>query len=663
MQENNKQLPFYKKFLWVFAGIGLILSILLFFYFFFADDNVTFPEGTLTSGKDAPKLVKFKSEQDFKQYLQQTSKEADGSLGMMPRSTTDLQFEARSELPTAGGGRKKAERVSDTNVQVKGIDEPDIVKTDGSQIYLSSEQRYYIQPVRTEPMINVESRSRGIIPPEETTKTRSIKAFPPAELEEQAEINKRGNLLLVKDTLVVFADDGIWGYDVGDPENPEEVWDLQFEDVDRLVGARLYEGNIYLITQARINRANPCPVKPLSSAGNDLSISCSEIYHPDVPFSTDVTYTAMMIDPQQGSVNKKVSFVGSSGQSVVYMSADSIYATYTYFDSVFDYLYGFYQTKGEGLVPQEILDQLEKVAGYDLSERAKVTELRTLTEEWQNSLDQDEQMKVENELNNRMQDYAKENLREFEKTGISKIAVDGLKVEATGAVPGRPLNQFSLDEYQGNLRIATTISSRFGGESANDVYILDNKLAELGSVKDLGLDERIYSVRFINDQGYVVTFKQVDPFYVLDLSEPANPQMKGKLKIPGYSSYLHPLAENKILGIGKEDNQVKLSLFDVSNSADPQEVDKYLLDEYWSDVLNTHHAFLLDQKHDVFFLPGSKGGYIFSFANDQFVLEKAVQAGGVKRALYLDDYLYVLGEEEISVFNENDWTEVNSLQF
>ncbi len=177
----------------------------------------------------------------------------------------------------------------------------------------------------------------------------------------------------------------------------------------------------------------------------------------------------------------------------------------------------------------------------------------------------------------------------------------------------------------------------------------------------MGLDERIYSVRFINDKGYVVTFKQIDPFYVLDLSVPSLPQIKGELKIPGYSSYLHPLDENRILGIGKENNQVKLSVFDVSNAENPVEENKYLVDEYWSDILNTHHAFLLDKKHEIFFLPGSRGGYIFSYKDNQLKLAKAVSEINPKRALYLDDYLYILGDQKLVVLNENDWNRINQL--
>jgi len=223
-----------------------------------------------------------------------------------------------------------------------------------------------------------------------------------------------------------------------------------------------------------------------------------------------------------------------------------------------------------------------------------------------------------------------------------------------------------LDEYANNLRIAVTIGqgwSRFGrlGESVSDVYVLDKNLKTVGSVKGMGEGERIYSVRFLQDKGFVVTFKQIDPFYVLDLSDPGKPEIKGELKIPGYSSYLHPITKDRILGIGKENNDVKVSLFDVSNPSKPKEVAKYALDEYWSDILNTHHAFLLDDKHKVFFMPGQRGGYIFSYTNDELKLKKAVSDISAKRALYIDDYLYIIGENEIVVLNELDWQEVNKL--
>jgi uncharacterized secreted protein with C-terminal beta-propeller domain len=246
-----------------------------------------------------------------------------------------------------------------------------------------------------------------------------------------------------------------------------------------------------------------------------------------------------------------------------------------------------------------------------------------------------------------------------------------LNLEASGTVTGKPLNQFSLDEYEDNLRVATTVGSNWwwfgfgdGGarQSANDIYILDEDLRLRGELTDLGLEERIYSARFIEDKGYLVTFKQIDPFFVLDLSNPDNPKKSGELKIPGYSSYLHPITKDKILGIGEENNKVKVSLFDVSDPKNPQEISKYSLDEYYSEISSTHHAFLLDKKHQIFFLPGVKGGYIFSYAGDNLKLEKAVSDISARRAIYINDYLYVIGENNLVVLDEKNWERAGELE-
>jgi len=201
------------------------------------------------------------------------------------------------------------------------------------------------------------------------------------------------------------------------------------------------------------------------------------------------------------------------------------------------------------------------------------------------------------------------------------------------------------------------------GESSNDVYVLDNNLNIKGKVQDLGVTERIYSVRFIEDKVYLVTFRQIDPFYVLDLSNPEKPELKGELKIPGYSSYLHPISKDKILGVGQENWQVKISLFDASSAENPRELDKYILNEGWSDISNTHHAFLLDKKHEIFFLPAGQAGYVFSYKNDRLSLVRAVSDISARRAIYLDDYLYIVGDDKITVLNEINWEKVEELQF
>ena len=149
---------------------------------------------------------------------------------------------------------------------------------------------------------------------------------------------------------------------------------------------------------------------------------------------------------------------------------------------------------------------------------------------------------------------------------------------ATGTVPGFVLNNYALSEYEGKLRVATTeeptwLDNAQQTASQSTVTVLDqqdNKLVRVGSVSGLGQGERIYAVRFLGDKGYVVTFRQVDPLYTLDLSDATAPKVVGELKIPGFSSYLHPVGEGKLLGIGYEGSGVQASLFDVTNPAAPQ---------------------------------------------------------------------------------------------
>lgn len=620
------------------------------------------------TSETALEIKKFSSEEDFKAYLQKTQLSYYGGFGLGGGEVRfDQGLKVGLQVPTAApsaSGESIPERVSETNVQVTGIDEPDIVKTDGKEIYFSPQSGYYLQPVMWE---------ESIMPPYRyNEETKTIKAFPPEGLAIDGKIDKKGDLLLSKNILAVFSYNKIYGYDISDPKNPKEKWNISLESRNSIAGVRLYKDKIYLIAQTQVDTYHPCPIKPLSVGGTPLEIKCVDIYYPTVPISVDVTYTGMILNPDSGKIEKTVSFVGSSASSLVYMSSGAMYLTYSYNESITKFLSNFFKEKCQDLFPAWLIEKMDKLDSYDISDAAKMTEFEFILGQYQNSLSDDERTKMENEIANRMSDYYKEHKRELEKTGIVKIALDGFKVEATGSVPGHPLNQFSLDEYNDYLRVATTIGENWGwiagistsgGGSANDIYVLDKDLKIEGSVKDLGLTERIYSARFIEDKGYLVTFRQTDPFYVLDLSNPQKPELKGELKIPGYSSYLHPITNDKILGIGKEGSQVKISLFDVKDPAKPAEADKYVLNEYWSDILNTHHAFLLDTKHEIFFLPGSGNGYIFSYKNNELELKRAVSNITAKRAIYINDYLYIIGDNKIVTLNETNWERVNELEF
>lgn len=626
------------------------------------------PEPSVPSTPEVSGFEKFSSVQDFKIYLSKAQADSGTfpAIGIGGRMEVDVALPflgmdeaAKSTIAQPG---EAVDRVSGTNVQVLGIDEPDIVKTDGEEIYFSSESYYYGG-------WDV-GWGMEIMPRKEMGQTKAIKAFPPADLKIDGEIDKIGNLLLYEDILMIFSGDTIYGYDVSDPKNPKEEWIVELEDRNIVAGARLYEGKIYLITRTEINTYRPCPITPLTFGGSSLEIRCADIYHPVDIVPIDATYTVVSINPKDGEIKDTISFVGASNSSIIYVSENAIYVTYSYYDDIAGFYVDFLTKECSDIIPSSVIEKLEKLAGYDISDSSKEIELQVILNNYYASLSEDEELKIRNEVEDRKGEYFAENKRLLEKTGIAKIEIDNLKVVATGIVPGKPLNQFSLDEYEGHLRIATTIGERwwrfgFGGteDTANDIYILDKDLNEVGSVKDLGEErERIYSVRFIQDKGYLVTFFQKDPFYVLDLSDPTNPEVRGELKIPGYSAYLHPITKDKILGVGKEGSKVKISLFDVEDPKNPKEIDKYTLDEYWSDVLNNHHAFLLDDKHEIFFLPGSRGGYIFSYENNDLKMVKAVSGIQAKRALYINDYLYIIGDNEIVVLNEKDWERVNELK-
>ncbi len=205
-------------------------------------------------------------------------------------------------------------------------------------------------------------------------------------------------------------------------------------------------------------------------------------------------------------------------------------------------------------------------------------------------------------------------------TLIHQFSLDdgtGAAYVASGEVEGRLLNQFAMSEYNGDLRVATTTDNwgNFGDQSESTVYVLRPSgadLEQISSISGLGKGEQIYSVRFIDDVGYVVTFRQVDPLYVLDLSDPANPVLDGELKIPGYSAYLHPVGDGLLLGVGQDATDegrttgTQLSLFDVSDPANPQRISTLPIGGQ-SEVEWDHKAFLFWEPDGTIVLPVSPG--------------------------------------------------------
>ena len=199
---------------------------------------------------------------------------------------------------------------------------------------------------------------------------------------------------------------------------------------------------------------------------------------------------------------------------------------------------------------------------------------------------------------------------------IHGFSIDGDAPEyrASGSVRGHLLNQFAMSEYQGVLRVATTDGSIWTDNNDSESFVTTfevdgNDLRELGQVGDMGQGEQIFAVRFVGDTAYVVTFRQTDPFYTVDLSDPANPVVLGELKITGFSGQLHPVGADHVIGIGQEATEegrqtgAKVTLFDVSDLSNPIDVANWTVDNAWSDAQWDHRAFLWWPQEELAVLP------------------------------------------------------------
>jgi inhibitor of cysteine peptidase len=598
----------------------------------------------------ASELAKYVAERDTAQFF-------GGGIAM--------PLMARAESAQDSVSASAPSRVSETTVQVAGIDEPDIVKTDGQNLYISREGLYRGGII---PLADARMASSAMTPIwQDDSRTVVVDAFPLDELAVVSEnIKEKGEMLLVKDKkiLIILSYPDIVAYDVADPKKPSKKWTLTLEDNTSLVSARLSSGMLYFITQTWLTTGTPCPYIPLMRGATKLSIPCTSIWVPEQLEPVNNTYTVLAIDPLSGTEKQTVAFATDGETTTLALFKDNLYLATKSYRAPYEVLIPATITAYEPYVSVATQAKMKTISGYDISLSGKLNEIAQVAQADLAQKEENERLRIETEVQNLIQQQLDTQKRLLDRTRITRVPLANLSVGAVGEVPGSLLNQFALDEYQGNLRVAVTVGSSWwgAGETANDVYVLGADLKEKGKIIDLGLGERVYSVRFVGDTGYLVTFKQVDPFYVLDLRVPTAPKVAGELKIPGYSAYLEPLGDNLVLGVGREGSGVKLAVYDVSNPAKPVEKSKYLIKDSWTEVEGNHHAFLRDADHEIFFIPGSNGGYVLSYAHGKLVLKATVAGWSVKRAVYIDDLLYVIGDEKITVLDENSWKEVGTLK-
>lgn len=550
------------------------------------------------------------------------------------------------EMPSMAPQASQAESAagkdsSDTNNQVEGVQEGDIIKNDGTYIYINTNKGLKIidsdsNAPKVVNTINIPENtiiseiftagSRLIVigqnnyfyimnkpqPADSMDAMMKASVMPPRYYED------RTNVLI---------------YNIENIERP--VLESEFLFDGNYLSGRVIDNSLYLINNKYLNIGyyydkNDIEI-PLPYYTDVLKNEKHELGYDEIKYFPNYINPRYMytigIDLSDKSSKADVD-VYLGGTDTIYVSQDSLYA------AVADYSYDYKITQAEEFSP-----------GYSTS------------------------------------------------TVIYKFKLnDGKLGEAIqGYVPGTIINQFSMDEHKNTLRIATTTGDMWNDTSANNVYILDDNLKVLGKLEGLAKGERIYSTRFAGDRVYMVTFKQVDPLFVIDTSNPKAPELKGMLKIPGYSTYLHMVDENHILGFGydTEVNQwggtvtggLKISMFDVTNVNKPKETFTETIGKAgsYSELLYNHKALMFSLNKGLMAFPLNRttenykndftGAYIYDVSNDSISLKNKIshreseQSYGddIRRIIYIGDYIYTFSDNKMQVHSIKTNSKVSEL--
>lgn len=517
-----------------------------------------------------------------------------------------------------------AEDFSKTNVQVEGVDEADIVKTDGNFIYYLTNSALTITDVNSVKLVSkVEFDNKEFEPQEIFLKDNKIVII--GITNRETEEKNIANTELYYPTNETYTVAKI--YNIDDRENPKLERTVEIEGY--YLSSRMIGDNVYLISnkyiyaylckdykQSQLDEEEFKPQYIDTATGEEIkSIGFDCIYY--IPEFEDTNYLNIVaFNITNNEPANITSYLG--GGSQVYSSATNLYITRTKYN-------------------------------YDDG----------------------------SEINTEIYKF---NLKDATCT-FSK----------TGKVPGSVLNQFSMDEKDGYFRIATTDSTSWSSESnTNNLYVLNENLEIVGKVEGLAPGERIYSVRFMGNRAYMVTFVQTDPLFVIDLSDPTNPTVLGELKIPGYSKYLHPYDENHLIGFGENTKLVnygygdqvvtdgmKIALFDVTDPNNPTEMYSVNIGEEgtYSELLNNHKALLFSKEKNIIAFPISitgedydvtfQGAIVYGLSlengfeekgritNIENDINKYYPRNSIQRIIYINDTLYTLSRNLIKATDMN----------
>lgn len=714
----KKMLPFLAIFVLI-IGIGFTLYGLYLFEEHsgseFSEKNYQTITENIVPGTYTYEIKKFSSIEELTKFISSTYiaystgyKGATIGKGFMKSASQTAPSPPKGALTKSDG--YSGYEFSTTNIQVQGVDEADIVKNDGKYIYAISKNKIFI-----------------------------VEAYPAENAKILSKINFDENerpieIFINKDNLIVFVEKyeerqktAIKIYDISDKKNPELVKNLEISG--NYFDSRMIGDYAYVIVNKPIYYY-PCAIL----SNGEVNLKCirerieipeiivdnksfdekfPEIYYWDFPDSSYQFSTIVSINVKNGKINKKIFVIGNTQN--IYVSQENIYVTATKFmndEEIEEIIYS------EAIIPnlpEEVKSKIEEIEKSNKSTTEKNYEKILEIKNYIALLNDSEIKNFEDKIKEKI----KEKFESRERTIITKIKIkDGdIEIKNIGSVPGNVLNQFSMDEYKGNFRIATT-TQKFNDEwktiQANNLYVLNDDLKIIGKITDIAPGEKIYAARFMNDRCYFVTFRKVDPLFVIDLKDPKNPKILGKLKIPGYSDYLHPYDENHIIGIGKEAipdkygdfawyQGVKISLFDISDVENPKEISKYLIGDRGteSEALHDHKAFLFSKSKNLLVIPillaeikdkekikenpwqygeyTFQGAYVFNINLKEIkfkgrithINEEEFKKFGefyydpkysIRRSLYIDDVLYTISEGMIKAHKIETLEEIKGIK-
>ncbi len=509
---------------------------------------------------------------------------------------------------------------SGTNNQVAGVDEADIVKTDGKWIYAlnQSDNKVYILSAEGK-----DSKIVGTIKLQQTPENATYWRY-------------YQEMILANDRLYLLGSYNDWSketdgmseqyaiaavYDISDRTAPKEISTLKQQGSYRT--ARLIGDLLLIVSDYRIWYLYAKDESPI-------------VYAPRVT----VNGTEEKLKPDQIYVNPESKENGFTVVTTINALDGTEYDSY------------------------------KAVLGGCDTVYCNGTDLLIASQEW-------ESKQSEEQTNSEGKHFV--TIVSGTSTNLFRFTLTDGKIEAAASakVDGALLNQFSMDAYNGYFRIVVTMSKSeetiwtdgidtYEWKSSSDceLFVLDDDLNVVGKLDQLAKDERVQSVRFMGDTAYFVTFRQVDPLFAVDLSDPHNPAVLSKLKIPGFSAYLHPFGEGKLLGIGYDADEehgwtenVKLSMFDISDPSNVTEAFKLSVkDAQYTSVQYNHKIVFVDVASGTVAFPSDDKYLVFRADDNGFRQIGEIKVDdlywfGDARGLFVDDAFYVIAESEVVILS------------